>query len=326
MRLQAQRARRSRGAGSFYLSFFSHDTFHIVMSSETFIAAAVQMCAGDDLSVNLDTCKRLAARAAGAGAELLVLPECFPFLGRHGRDKFAVAETWDSEHPGPILQALQDMATKHGLWVIAGGAPEILEEEAETGTVTRTYISCPVLSPSGDIVSVYRKVHLFDVDIPGGAVQKESSVNAPGSKVVVVETPFARVGLSVCYDLRFPEMYRAMTVWHNAQILVVPAAFTAHTGAAHWHVLLRSRAIENQCFVIAAAQTGKHNDKRESYGHSLIIDPWGTVLGELPEGEGLVMAEIDLALQTKTRTQMPCIEHATFMRSGTVRDDVDTHQ
>jgi predicted amidohydrolase len=300
------------------------------MSTEPFIAAAVQMCAGDDLAANLATCKRLAARAAGEGAKLLVLPECFAFLGRHERDKFAVAETWDSEHPGPILRALQHMATKHGLWVVAGGAPEILEEEAGTGTITRTYISCPVLSPSGDIVSVYRKVHLFDVDIPGGAVHKESRVNAPGTKVVVADTPLARIGLSVCYDLRFPEMYRAMAVRHGAQVLVVPAAFTAYTGAAHWHPLLRSRAIENQCFVIAAAQTGKHNEKRESYGHSLIIDPWGTVASELPQGEGLAIAEIDLAFQDKTRTQMPCIKHATLLQSvaagDTVGDNTNTQQ
>lgn len=283
------------------------------MTTNRFVMAAAQMCAGADVSANLDVCRRLAAQAAAAGARVLVLPECFPFLGRHERDKFPAAEVLDIAAPGPVLQAALDMARAHAMWVIAGGMPEVAVT-GDHGQVTRTYISCPVISPDGAIAGVYRKIHLFDVDIPGRAVQRESDYNAPGSDVVVVETPFARIGLSVCYDLRFPELYREMAVRQGAQVLVVPAAFTAHTGAAHWHVLLRARAIENQCFVVASGQYGQHNEARASYGHSMIIDPWGRVLGELADGEGLALAEIDLDTLGELRQQMPCLTHPVLLR------------
>jgi deaminated glutathione amidase len=283
------------------------------MGTAKFIAAAAQMCATDDTIANLQTCRRLAARAAEAGARLLVLPECFAFLGQDPEDKFRVAERLDADKPGPILSALQDIARTHDMWVIAGGMAEIASTDPVTGKVLRTYISCPTISPSGQLGALYRKIHLFDVEIPGRVVHRESDTNAPGSDVVVLETPLARIGLSVCYDVRFPELYREMAVRLGAQILVVPAAFTAHTGPAHWHVLLRSRAIENQCYVIAAAQYGRHNEKRESYGHSLIIDPWGRCLGELDTGEGLVVSEIDLDELDNQRQQMPVLQHQTLV-------------
>jgi predicted amidohydrolase len=286
------------------------------MTTRKFVTAAVQMCAGDDVRANLQVCKRLAAEAAGAGAALLVLPECFAFIGLAERDKFAVAEVIDAARPGPILNAVLDMARSQGVWVIAGGMPEILPEQAGA-EITRTYNTCVVVSPAAEIAATYRKIHLFDVDIPGGAVLCESSTTAPGSTPVAAMTPLGRIALSICYDLRFPELYRALVAGHGepaakvhgADLAVVPAAFTAHTGAAHWHVLLRARAIENQFYVIAAAQAGRHNPKRESYGHSMIVDPWGRIVAEQAEGEGVVLAEIDLDLVDRTRQQMPCLEH-----------------
>lgn len=289
------------------------------MTGRRFIGAALQMCSTDDLAGNLAICKRLAAKAAQRGASLLVLPENFAFLGRHERDKLAVAEALDPRAPGPILTTLMEIATTHGVWVIAGGMPETLGAELDAAgsddeAPAKTYNTCVVLRPSGEIATTYRKIHLFDVDIPGAAVLRESASTAAGDAPVVCETPLARIGLSVCYDLRFPELYRELVVQRGAQILMVPAAFTAHTGAAHWHVLLRSRAIENQCYVMAAAQFGRHNDRRASYGHSMIVDPWGTILDERPEGEGLVLGAIDMDLLERTRRQMPCLQHQVLLR------------
>lgn len=283
------------------------------MMTDKFIAAAAQMCSTEDVSANLATCRRLAAQAAKAGARLLVFPECFGFIGRHARDKFAVAEHLDDTDggKGPIMTAMQDIARAHDMWVIAGGIAEVASTDPDTGEVTKTHISCPTISPTGQITALYRKIHLFDVEIPGRVVHCESDTNAPGTQTVVADTPLARIGLSVCYDLRFPELYREMAIRMGAQILVVPAAFTAHTGAAHWHVLLRSRAIENQCYVIAAGQHGNHNDKRASYGHSLIIDPWGEIVAEQRQGDGITVGEIDLAGLENRRQQMPVLQHHT---------------
>jgi predicted amidohydrolase len=290
------------------------------MDTRKFVAAALQICAGDDVAANLTTCRRLATDAARAGASLLVLPECFAFIGLRMRDRFAIAETIDAERPGPILAAVLEMARDNQLWVIAGGMPEIppkdtdTDADADKGELSRTYNTCVTVSPGGEITALYRKIHLFDVNIPGRAVLMESENTGRGRDIVIASTDLARIGLSICYDLRFPELYRELVLRLGAQILVVPAAFTAHTGAAHWHTLLRARAIENQCYVIAAAQTGRHNDKRESYGHTLIIDPWGTVLGERADGEGLVMADIDLDQLDERRAQMPCLEHQVLLR------------
>lgn len=285
------------------------------MSTTRFTAAAAQLTSTDDLSGNLDVCKQLASQAADRGANLLVIPECFPFLGRSEREKFAVAEVLDPDKPGPILEAVIEMATTHRMWVVGGGMPERLDGEGGVApeAITKAYNACIVVSPDGELTSVYRKVHLFDVDIPGGAVLRESDSTAAGNRLVLTETPLARIGLSICYDLRFPELYRDLVVRHGAQVLVVPAAFTAHTGAAHWNTLLRSRAIENQCYVIAAGQVGRHNDKRESFGHSQIIDPWGDVLDVLETGTGLAVAEIDLAKVDETRSRMPCLQHQVLV-------------
>ncbi|HLL22605.1 MAG TPA: carbon-nitrogen hydrolase family protein [Kofleriaceae bacterium] len=269
---------------------------------------AVQMCSTDDLTANLATVRGLTARAAEDGARLVVLPECFSFLGRREGDKLGIAESLDEASlGGPILSTLRELATKHGIHIVGGGTPELV-----AGDVARTYNTALAIAPNGDLAARYRKIHLFDVDIPGGAVLRESDATAPGTDLVVLPIDGAKVGLSICYDLRFPELYRRLVKERDADVLLVPAAFTAHTGAAHWHLLLRARAVENQAWVIAAAQHGKHNEKRESYGHSLVVDPWGTVVAEQAGGDGLVMATLDGETVTKRRAQMPCLEHAVL--------------
>jgi predicted amidohydrolase len=274
-----------------------------------FMAAAAQLNAGDDVAANLAICKKLAADAAARGCSLLVLPECFAFMGRSDADKLAVAEPLEPARPGPILSALQEISTRNRMWVVGGGLPETVDATGAPELQGKVWNSCVAVSPGGQLAAVYRKIHLFDVAIPGKAEFRESATTAAGRDVVTVDTLLGRLGLTVCYDLRFPELYRALALVHGADILVVPAAFTAHTGAAHWHVLLRARAIENQCFVIAAGQTGQHHGTRRTFGHSMIIDPWGTPVAELADGVGLAVGEIDLDALQAVRTEMPCRDH-----------------
>jgi len=284
------------------------------MTRRKLTVAAAQLTSSDDVDANLAVCRDLVARAAAAGAQLVVLPECFAFLSRREEQKLAVAEVIDPDRPGPVLAATAAMAAEHRVWLIGGGMAERRPEDADP---TRVYNTAVVFDPTGRLVETYRKIHLFDVDIPGGATLRESDSTFggdPGSPKIV-DAELAKIGLSICYDLRFPELYREL-VDRGAEIVVVPSAFTAHTGAAHWHILLRARAIENQVFVIAPGQVGRHNDKRESYGHSLVIDPWGRILAERAEGTGLALAEIDLAELEKTRREMPCLQHRR-LRSGT---------
>jgi len=273
------------------------------------VAAAVQMCSSDDLGANLTRARQLAAQGADRGANLVILPECFAFLGRKEGDKMAVAEVLDDARPGPILSALAEIATGHRAWVIGGGLPERVP-----GDERRAYNTAAVVDPDGRLVGRYRKLHLFDVDIPGGAVLRESDGTAGGDAPLVVAIGDRRVGVTICYDVRFPELYRELAYDLGADTIVVPAAFTAHTGRAHWHVLLRARAIEDQCWIVAAAQHGRHNDKRESYGHSLVIDPWGTIAGEQAEGDGVVVATLGAEAVATTRRQMPCRSHAVRWR------------
>lgn len=277
-------------------------------------AAVIQLCSIADLQANLSTCERLVAQAVDQGASLVVLPECFNFLGEHERDKFPIAEVLSLGKPGDdaraTVRSITTMATEHGIWVIAGGMAELRPEDAKVEKPTTAYNTCVVVNPNGELVSLYRKMHLFDVDIPGGATLRETDGTTRGTEVLSVETSIGKVGLSICYDLRFPEMYRKLRMDHGCEVFVVPAAFTAHTGAAHWHTLLKARAIENQCWVLAAGQTGRHNQKRHSYGHSLIIDPWGEIRAEIPEGEGFAISEIDAAFTQEKRTNMPCESHA----------------
>ena len=263
------------------------------------------MTSGENLDQNLAVCASLAEEAASKGAKMLVLPECFAFLGLREADKFAVAEVVGGAHPGPIVSYLADLARRHRLFLIGGGMPEKKPGEGQLAKVFNTAVA---ISPDGELIATYRKIHLFDVDIPGGATLRESDSTYGGKEAEVIETPLGNVGLTICYDLRFPELYRKL-VSVGADLFVVPSAFTAHTGAAHWHVLLRARAIENQCYLVAAAQGGRHNEKRESYGHSMIVDPWGDILDEIAEGTGLAVAEVDLDKVVKTRQQMPCLQH-----------------
>lgn len=280
------------------------------MERKRFTVAAAQMTATDDLDRNLATCRELAAEAAQAGAALFALPENFSFLGRRMTDKLELAEVISTESPGPVVSTLIDIATAHRMWVVGGGMAERLEGEGPADRVSRVYNTCVVLSPAGEIAATYRKIHLFDIAIPEKAEFRESDSTAPGSAAVVADTDLGRLGLTICYDLRFPELYRALAVEHGAEILFVPAAFTAHTGAAHWHTLLRARAIENQCYLLAPAQAGRHNDKRESYGHALVIDPWGAIIAEVSGGgTGLAVAEVDLAELDRVRREMPCRDH-----------------
>jgi len=236
-----------------------------------------------------------------------VLPENFSFLGRSERDKLAIAERLDAG--GPIVTTLQELAVRHKVWLVGGGTPEVVD-----GDERRTYNTALVIDPAGALVARYRKIHLFDVDIPGGATLRESDATRAGDELVVVEIEGAKVGLSICYDVRFPELYRRLVKDRGANVLLVPAAFTAHTGPAHWELLLRARAVEDQAWVVAAAQWGRHNEKRESYGHTLVIDPWGTIAAERPEGDGVVVATLDGAAVEKRRTQMPCLDHAVLWK------------
>lgn len=264
------------------------------------LAAAVQMTSGGDVARNLETAARLVERARARGAELCALPENFALLATSEREKFAHAESL--EEPGPILRAMAALARNTGAHLVLGGMPE---RGPDAGHV---YNTCVLVGPDGSILAAYRKIHLFDVSIPDGAEYRESGTVAPGRAPMVAETPWGPLGLSVCYDLRFPELYRALGA-AGARMVVVPAAFTLHTGKDHWHVLLRARAIENQVFVIAPAQYGRHNEKRVTYGHSLIVDPWGAVLAEAGDGEGVAVAELDFAAQDRVRREVPCLSH-----------------
>jgi deaminated glutathione amidase len=268
---------------------------------------AVQIRSTADLQANLTKCRALIDQAVADGAQFVALPECFSFLGQREGDKLAIAESLDAG--GPILGMLRDAASKHGVHILGGGTPELVPGDAK-----RTWNTAILVGPSGDITAHYRKVHLFDVDIPDGATLRESDATAAGEDLVVADIGGAKVGLSICYDVRFPELYRRLVKDRGAEVLMVPAAFTAHTGAAHWHLLLRARAVEDQAWVVAPAQWGQHNEKRQSYGHTLVVDPWGTIVAEQDAGDGVVMATLDSATVTKRRTQMPCLDHAVLWK------------
>jgi deaminated glutathione amidase len=259
------------------------------------LAAVVQLTSGPDVADNLSRAAGHIAEAARRGASLAVLPENFAFMGEHERDKFAVAESLADN--GPILSAMREAARRHAIALVLGGFPEKSSE-------THVYNTAVYLDAAGELIASYRKIHLFDVEIPDGATYRESASVMPGSEPVLV----GDVGLSVCYDVRFPELYRELAR-RGARILTVPAAFTLHTGRDHWHVLLRARAVENLCYVLAAAQYGRHNAKRVTYGHSMIVDPWGVVLAEVGDHEGVAVAEIDYAHQDRLRRELPSLNH-----------------
>ncbi len=264
------------------------------------LAAVVQLTSDGDLTGNLARASAWIAEAARRGAELAVLPENFALLSADENAKLAVADTVPGD--GPILTAMREAAAKHNIALVLGGFPE------RTGDPTRVHNSCVYLDRAGNIAAVYRKIHLFDVAIPDGATYRESASVEPGTEPVVAGTPWGGLGLSVCYDVRFPELYRALAA-KGARTIVVPAAFTLHTGRDHWHILLRARAVENLAYVLAAAQYGRHNARRVTYGHSLIVDPWGQVLAEVGDHEGVAVAELDFDYQDRLRRELPALDH-----------------
>jgi len=260
--------------------------------------AAVQMTSTDDVAANLAAAETLLDEAAAAGAQLAALPENFAYLRREGV-RAPCAQGLDGE----IVGFLREAARRHAFWLLGGSFPE----DAGDGRVFNTSV---LLSPEGAIEAVYRKIHLFDVDLraQGGAEFRESAAIAPGQEVVVAKTPFGGLGLSVCYDVRFPELYRAQSE-RGVRFLAVPAAFAVETGRDHWEVLLRARAIENQAFVVAPAQCGRHSPERASYGRSLIVDPWGLVLARAPDRPCTIVAECDLDAQDRLRASLPALAH-----------------
>lgn len=257
-----------------------------------------------DLDANYATCSRLAKEAASSGVKFLCFPEVFSFIGSKDGESIKIAEPLD----GPIMQRYCSLAKESSMWLSLGGFQEKGPDDSHQ------YNTHVLIDDSGEIRSSYRKIHLFDVDVPGNMVYKESRFTTAGDTIVAVDSPFGRLGLTVCYDLRFPELYQCLRFKHQAQVLLVPSAFTKVTGEAHWEILLRARAIETQCYVIAAAQAGKHNEKRESYGDSIIIDPWGTVIARLPDrlSTGFAVADVDLSKVEAVRTKMPISEHRKF--------------
>ena len=260
--------------------------------------AAIQMNSGADVARNLELARELLADAAAQGCRLAVLPENFALMPERGRDKAVHAE---QPGEGPIQSFLGETARELGLWIIGGSIP-IASPEAE-----RVYGACLAVDDSGVTQALYRKIHLFDVDLPGrDEAYRESNSMYPGDVPVTVETPIGTIGVTICYDLRFPELFRTL-VDADASVFTVPAAFTAVTGAAHWHVLLRARAIENLSYVIAPGQWGTHPDNRATYGHSLIVDPWGRVIAEQAEGNCAVVAEIDPDEPGKLRSSFPAL-------------------
>ncbi len=267
------------------------------------ICAAIQMASSPNISSNLLQAERLIAETAAAGAKLAALPENFAFMGVNEFDKVQVRE---QEGTGQIQDFLSDVAKKYSIWLIGGTIPLVAKDD------NKVRAACLVFNDQGQRVARYDKVHLFDVSVPDtDEVYKESDSIEPGEYPLVIDTPFGKLGIAVCYDLRFPEFFRTMAK-DGLDILVVPAAFTAETGAAHWEVLLRARAIENLCYVVAPNQGGFHLNGRKTFGHSMIIDPWGVLLDCYKTGSGFVSADIDLERLEKTRQSFPVLEHRRF--------------
>lgn len=258
--------------------------------------AAIQMISTPVVADNIATARRLVTDAARDGASLVLLPEYWPILGMHENDKLAVAE---QPGAGPIQDAMASLASELGIWLVGGTLPLVAPVP---GKVLNTLLA---YGPDGTAVGRYDKIHLFGFT-RGEENYNESRTIAAGSDVQTLETPFGRVGLSVCYDLRFPELYRAMGA---CSLIVVPSAFTYTTGCAHWDILLRARAIENQCYVLAAAQGGVHPNGRRTWGHSMLVDPWGEVVDVLAEGEGVVSGEFDPAKIETVRGNLPALRH-----------------
>jgi len=253
------------------------------------------MRSGEDVTRNLLAAEALVRDAAGAGARFVALPECMVFLkseGERSPEAQSVA--------GPWANKFSDLARDLGITILMGSFPETADDDA------RPYNTTLLFGPTGERMAAYRKMHLFDIDLPGLEHLKESRATTPGTEAVVADAGFAKLGLSICYDLRFPELYRALSE-QGAEVLLVPSAFTDRTGRDHWEILLRARAIENLAYVIAPAQWGRHSAKRASYGHAMIVDPWGSVLAQVPDGEGFALAVLDFDRLHRLRSELPAL-------------------
>ena len=270
-----------------------------MQQAQSFRVAAVQTVSGGDVAANLAQAAPLVAEAAGRGARLVVLPEYFGILGAHATDKLAVQER---DGDGPQQAWLSAQAKAHGIWLVGGTVPVASSDPARVRSASLVY------GPDGARVARYDKIHLFAF-ARGAERYDEGQTIERGNERATFELPCGRVGMSVCYDLRFPELYRGLG---ELALILVPAAFTAITGAAHWHVLLRTRAIENQCYVLAAAQGGEHPNGRRTYGHSVLIDPWGEIVAERAEGPGIVVGDIDPARLAEVRAELPALTHRVF--------------
>ena len=258
--------------------------------------AAVQMISGPDVAPNLATAARLIDEAAAAGAELVALPEYFPLIGAADAERLAARERAGD---GPIQRFLADAARRHGLWLVGGSIPLFADDAAKMRN------TCLVFDPQGRQVARYDKIHLFGF-WKGAESYDEAATIEPGSAPVAFDAACGRVGLAICYDLRFPELFRAQG---SPDLIVIPAAFTDTTGRAHWELLLRARAVENQCYVLAAAQGGRHPCGRLTHGNSMIIDPWGEVVARIDKGEGVVVAELNPARIAEVRSSLPALKH-----------------
>ncbi|MCP4994655.1 MAG: carbon-nitrogen hydrolase family protein [Gammaproteobacteria bacterium] len=262
--------------------------------------AAIQMATGPNVSANLLEAERLVAEAAESGAGLVVLPENFAFMGKQERDLCTLKEI---DGDGPLQEYLSQMADRYSIWVVGGTIPM----EAEDNSKVRA--ACLVYDDQGKRVGRYDKIHLFDVNLTETDEEYiESATIEPGSKPLVIDSPFGKLGIAVCYDLRFPELFRSL-LNQGMEVICMPAAFTAITGKAHWETLVRARAIENLAYVVAAAQGGFHINGRETHGQSMIVDPWGTILAQVPRGTGSVTSTLDLGYLTNTRRNFPTIDH-----------------
>ncbi len=270
-------------------------------------AAILQSTSGIDPEANAAMLSRAIMEAAADGADMLFSPEMVGYLDR---DRERAAQRLTDEAHDVVLASAREAAAKAGMWVHVGSLG-LRDERADGRWTNRSF----VIDGTGQIRARYDKIHLFDVDLPGGISWRESSVYGPGEQVVIVDTPWAKLGLSVCYDLRFADLYRRLSD-AGAMVLLVPAAFTVPTGRAHWEILLRARAIESAAFVIAPAQVGTHEDGRETYGHSLVIDPWGEVLLDMGERSGVALVDIDLGKVDEIRARIPVIGHRRVIEGG----------
>ena len=271
----------------------------IAAQANAFKVAAIQMASGPNVAANLDEARRLIAKAAEQGARLVVLPEFFVIMGMNERDKVVVRE---QPGHGPIQSFLSETARRHKIWLVGGSIP------LAATSPDKVLNSCLVFDEQGKQVARYDKIHLFNLEL-GNENYHEAKTIQPGNQVQVVDSPFGRIGLAICYDLRFPELFRAMK---NVDIIVLPSAFTETTGKMHWEVLVRARAVENLAYVIASAQGGYHVSGRETHGNSMIVDPWGRVLDRLPRGSGVVIGDVNPSYQASLRSSLPALTHRTL--------------